>query len=108
VLATLNGAASVVLIIGDIRLGSVTFAQHTLIMTSAVTIVGLQSLPFLGVRENSRHSKEAIASRCTFQGDSSFVHARKIPSSWRHPYRNRSWYCALSAVLLVQAFLRQS
>ena len=46
VLAALSGAASLALIIGDIRLGSVTFAQHTLIITSALTIVGLQSVIF--------------------------------------------------------------
>jgi glycosyltransferase involved in cell wall biosynthesis len=45
-LAALSGAASATLIIGDIRIGSVTFAQHTLIMTSALTIIGLQSILF--------------------------------------------------------------
>ena len=45
-LATLAGAASVALIFSDIRIGPVTFAQHTLIMTSALTIIGLQSVVF--------------------------------------------------------------
>jgi hypothetical protein len=46
VLTILSGSASVALIFSDIRLGSVTFAQRTLIMTSALTIVGLQSVLF--------------------------------------------------------------
>jgi glycosyltransferase involved in cell wall biosynthesis len=46
VLTVLGGAASVVLIFSDIRVGSITFAQHTLIVTSALTIVGLQSALF--------------------------------------------------------------
>jgi glycosyltransferase involved in cell wall biosynthesis len=45
-LTILSGSASVVLIFSDIRLGSVTFAQRTLIMTSALTIIGLQSVLF--------------------------------------------------------------
>jgi hypothetical protein len=46
VLTILSGSASVALIFSDIRLGSVTFAQHTLIITSILTIVGLQSAFF--------------------------------------------------------------
>ncbi len=45
-LALLAGLASVVLIFTDIRIGAVTFAHHTLIMTSALTMVGLQSVLF--------------------------------------------------------------
>jgi glycosyltransferase involved in cell wall biosynthesis len=45
-LALLSGAASLTLIFTDVRIGSVTFAQHTLIMTSALTVIGLQSVLF--------------------------------------------------------------
>jgi glycosyltransferase involved in cell wall biosynthesis len=46
VLAIISGSASVALIFSDIRLGTVTFAHHTLIITSALTIIGLQSVFF--------------------------------------------------------------
>lgn len=46
VLATLAGTASVALIFSDVRIGPITFAQHTLIMTAALTIIGLQSVVF--------------------------------------------------------------
>jgi glycosyltransferase involved in cell wall biosynthesis len=45
-LALLSGAASLTLIFTDVRIGSVAFAQHTLIMTSALTVIGLQSVLF--------------------------------------------------------------
>jgi glycosyltransferase involved in cell wall biosynthesis len=45
-LGILSGSASVALIFSDLRVGSVTFAYHTLIMTSALTIIGLQSVFF--------------------------------------------------------------
>ena len=45
-LALLAGTASIALIFTDIRIGGITFAHHTLIMTSALTMVGLQSLLF--------------------------------------------------------------
>jgi glycosyltransferase involved in cell wall biosynthesis len=45
-LALVGGAASVTLVFSNIRIGSVIFAQHTLIVTSALTIVGIQSVVF--------------------------------------------------------------
>src|SRR5262249_43943915 len=45
-LASLAGVTSMALIFTDIRIGDITFAHHTLIMTSALTIVGLQSVLF--------------------------------------------------------------
>jgi glycosyltransferase involved in cell wall biosynthesis len=46
VLAILSGVASSLLVVTDIHAGRVTFAQHTLIMTSTLTLVGLQSVLF--------------------------------------------------------------
>ena len=46
VLTVLCGCVSVALVFSDIHLGSVTFAQHSLIMTTALTMVGLQSAFF--------------------------------------------------------------
>ena len=43
VLAALSGAASVALIFSNLRLGSITFAQQTLIMTTTLTIIVLLS-----------------------------------------------------------------
>jgi len=45
-LALISGIASLVLVFIDIPAGPVTFAQHTLIMTSALTLVGMQSVFF--------------------------------------------------------------
>jgi glycosyltransferase involved in cell wall biosynthesis len=45
-LAAFSAAASAALIFTDIRVGSITFAQHTLIMTATMTSIGLQSFFF--------------------------------------------------------------
>jgi glycosyltransferase involved in cell wall biosynthesis len=45
-LASISGVASAVLIFTNIRVGSVAFAYHTLIMTSALTVIGMQSVHF--------------------------------------------------------------
>jgi glycosyltransferase involved in cell wall biosynthesis len=45
-LATVGGIASLILCFTDIGVGSVTFSFHTLIMTSALTVAGLQSIAF--------------------------------------------------------------
>src|SRR5205814_4300250 len=45
-LVLISGIASLVLVFIDIPAGPVTFAQHTLIMTSALTLVGMQSVFF--------------------------------------------------------------
>jgi glycosyltransferase involved in cell wall biosynthesis len=45
-LALLSGAASIALIFTNIRIGSIVFAYHTLIMTSALTVIGMQSVHF--------------------------------------------------------------
>ena len=41
-----SGGASLALIVADIRIGSVIFTYHTLIMTSTFTMVGIQSVLF--------------------------------------------------------------
>jgi glycosyltransferase involved in cell wall biosynthesis len=45
-LALIGGAVSVTLIFTDIRIGSVAFAYHTLIITSVLTVIGMQSVHF--------------------------------------------------------------
>jgi glycosyltransferase involved in cell wall biosynthesis len=45
-LTALGALASLVLIFTSVRIGPVTFAQHTLIITSALTSVGIQSVFF--------------------------------------------------------------
>ena len=45
-LVVASGGASLALIFADIRIGSVIFTYHTLIMTSALTMVGMQSVLF--------------------------------------------------------------
>jgi glycosyltransferase involved in cell wall biosynthesis len=45
-LATLGLLASSVLVFTNVQIGHVTFAQHTLVITSALTVVGIQSTFF--------------------------------------------------------------
>jgi glycosyltransferase involved in cell wall biosynthesis len=45
-LTLVGGITSLALIFIDVRIGPVTFARHTLIMTSALTLVGMQSVLF--------------------------------------------------------------
>ncbi len=45
-LTLLGGLTSLVLFFADIRIGGVVFAQHTLIMTCALTVIGIQSVFF--------------------------------------------------------------
>ncbi len=45
-LMVLSGIASLVLFFTNIKIGSVVFAQHTLIITCALTVVGIQSVFF--------------------------------------------------------------
>jgi glycosyltransferase involved in cell wall biosynthesis len=45
-LTALCGIASLVLFFTNIRIGSVAFAQHTLIVTCALTVIGIQSVFF--------------------------------------------------------------
>jgi glycosyltransferase involved in cell wall biosynthesis len=45
-LALVSGAVSLYLSLTDIRLGSVTLSFHTLIVTSALTVAGMQSMAF--------------------------------------------------------------
>jgi glycosyltransferase involved in cell wall biosynthesis len=45
-LVVASGGASLALIVADIRIGSVVFTYHTLIMTSTFTMVGIQSVLF--------------------------------------------------------------
>jgi glycosyltransferase involved in cell wall biosynthesis len=46
VIMVLSAMASVALIFTNIQVGSVTFAHHTLIMTSVLTVIGIQSIFF--------------------------------------------------------------
>src|SRR6516165_11340279 len=45
-LAGLSGIVSLVLIFTNIRIGSIAFAQHTLIITCALTVIGIQAVFF--------------------------------------------------------------
>jgi glycosyltransferase involved in cell wall biosynthesis len=45
-LALLSAATSLALIFTNVIIGSITFAEHTLIMTTALTLIGMQSVHF--------------------------------------------------------------
>ena len=46
VMAFLSGSISVILFFTNIKVGSIDFAQHTLVVTCAMTVVGIESLFF--------------------------------------------------------------
>ena len=62
-LAILSGIASLILYFTDIRIGSVTFSFHTLIMTSALTVAGLQSIAFWAFAKFGGYPTEIAAFR---------------------------------------------
>ena len=59
-LAAISGAISVALFFTDIRIGWVTFGRHTLIMTSVLTVVGLQSVLFWIVAKSIAIEKQLL------------------------------------------------
>jgi glycosyltransferase involved in cell wall biosynthesis len=66
-LAALSGAASLILFFTNIRIGSVAFAQHTLIITCALTIVGIQSVFFWSFAKSVAIQKQLLPADTAFR-----------------------------------------
>jgi glycosyltransferase involved in cell wall biosynthesis len=66
-LATVSGIASLALFFTNIRIGSVIFAQHTLIITSALTVVGIQSVFFWIFAKSVAIQKRLLFSNAVFR-----------------------------------------
>jgi len=66
-LAALSGIASLVLFFTNIRIGSVAFAQHTLIVTCALTDIGIQSVFFWTFAKSVAIQKQLSFSDAAFR-----------------------------------------
>ena len=66
-LAALSGTASLFLFFTNIRIGSVAFAQHTLIITCALTVVGIQSVFFWSFAKSVAIQKQLLLPDGTFR-----------------------------------------
>jgi glycosyltransferase involved in cell wall biosynthesis len=66
-LATLSGIASLVLFFTNIRIGSVAFAQHTLIVTCALTVIGIQSVFFWTFAKSVAIQKQLLLPDAAFR-----------------------------------------
>jgi uncharacterized membrane protein YidH (DUF202 family) len=63
----LSGIASFVLFFTNIRIGSVVFAQHTLIITCALTVIGIQSVFFWTFAKSVAIQKQLLLPDATFR-----------------------------------------
>jgi glycosyltransferase involved in cell wall biosynthesis len=66
-LTALCGIASLVLFFTNIRIGSVAFAQHTLIITCALTVIGIQSVFFWTFAKAVAIQKQLLLPDATFR-----------------------------------------
>jgi glycosyltransferase involved in cell wall biosynthesis len=66
-LTALCGIASLVLFFTNIRIGSVAFAQHTLIVTCALTVIGIQSVFFWTFAKSVAIQKQLLPPDATFR-----------------------------------------
>ena len=66
-LASLGGLTSLVLFFANIRIGGVVFAQHTLILTCALTVVGIQSVFFWMLAKSVAIQKRLVPPDRTYE-----------------------------------------
>jgi glycosyltransferase involved in cell wall biosynthesis len=66
-LAALSGAASLFLFFTNIRIGSVAFAQHTLVVTCALTVIGIQSVFFWTFAKSVAIQKQLLLPDAVFR-----------------------------------------
>jgi hypothetical protein len=66
-LAALSGLTSLVLFFTDIKIGSIVFAQHTLILTCALTTIGIQSVFFWTFAKSVAIQKRLLSSDSIFE-----------------------------------------
>src|SRR5262245_9720115 len=66
-LAALSGIASLVLFFTNIRIGPVAFAQHTLIITCVLTVIGIQSVFFWTFAKSVAIQKQLLLPDAVFR-----------------------------------------
>jgi glycosyltransferase involved in cell wall biosynthesis len=66
-LAALSGTASLFLFFTNIRIGPVAFAQHTLIISCTLTVVGIQSMFFWSFAKSVAIQKQLLLPDATFR-----------------------------------------
>ena len=66
-LTALSGLTSLVLFFTNIKIGSITFAQHTLIVTCALTVIGIQSVFFWTFAKSVAIQKQLLFSDPIFR-----------------------------------------
>jgi hypothetical protein len=66
-LATLSGISSLFLFFTNIRIGSVVFAQHTLMISCTLTVVGIQSVFFWSFAKSVAIQKRLLLPDATFK-----------------------------------------
>jgi glycosyltransferase involved in cell wall biosynthesis len=77
VLTALSGLTSLVLFFTNIKIGSINLAQHTLIMTCAMTVIGIQSVLFWTIAKSIAVQKQLLFSTPIFRTVRSFFHLEK-------------------------------
>ena len=77
VLTALSGLTSMVLFFTNIKIGSIILAQHTLIMTCALTVIGIQSVFFWTFAKSIAIQKQLLFSTPIFRTVRSFFHLEK-------------------------------
>ena len=76
-LTALSGLTSLVLFFTNIKIGSITFAQHTLIVTCALTVIGIQSVFFWTFAKSVAIQKQLLFSDPTFRTVRRFLDLEK-------------------------------
>jgi glycosyltransferase involved in cell wall biosynthesis len=76
-LTALSGSTSLVLFFTNIKIGSIVFAQHTLIVTCALTVVGIQSVFFWAFAKSIAIQKTLLFSDPTFRAVRRFLDLKK-------------------------------
>jgi glycosyltransferase involved in cell wall biosynthesis len=76
-LATLAGLASLVLLFTNVRIASITFAYHTLILTTAFTVIGIQSVLFWIFARSVAIQKKLLLSNWRFEAVRRFFNLEK-------------------------------
>ena len=100
-LTALSGLMSLVLFFTNIKIGSIAFAQHTLIVTCALTVIGIQSVFFWTFAKSIAIQKQLLFSDPIFRTVRRFFDLEKCLVSWQLTGDDRIGNCVLRAILLV-------
>lgn len=72
-LTILSGLASIALVFSDIKIGSLVFAQHTLILTCALTVIGIESILFWTLAKSVAIQKQLVFADKAFKTARGFL-----------------------------------